>query len=72
MRRNVRYSKQPLTQGQLEFMRKNRGVVHPPTHRTPAAELPPLTPEERLQERLEARRQAKAWEEERAARARRG
>lgn len=46
-------------------MRKNRGVVAPPTRRTPK-EPPPLTPEERLHEHLEARRQTKSWDAERS------
>jgi hypothetical protein len=42
---------------------KKRGVVKPPTARTPSASLPPLTPAEALHERLEARSLQRMWDE---------
>lgn len=50
---------------QLALMRKTRGNPVPPTKRTPAPEDRTLSPEERLQERLEERRLRKSWDENR-------
>ncbi len=54
-----------LTDAQVGRMRKSRGVVKGPTVRTPAPELRPLSPEEKLQERLEERQLKRAWESNR-------
>ena len=44
---------------------RKRGFVKPPSARTPAASLPPLSQTEALHERLEERALNKAWEENR-------
>ena len=55
----------PLSIAQAALMRKSRGTPTPPKKRTPAPEDRPLSPEERLQERLEERRLRKGWDENR-------
>lgn len=52
-----------LTAPQRALMRKARGIPKPPTVRDPSTEMRELSPEERLQEHLEARRLRKAWDE---------
>lgn len=55
----------PLTLAQAALMRKARGTVQAPTRREPAAALRALSPAERLQERLEARRLESEWRQRR-------
>jgi len=53
----------PLTTAQAALMRKNRGKVQEPTRRSPAPDLPPLSPQERAQELAEERRFNAGWRE---------
>ncbi len=50
-----------LTRPQMGFSRKTSGIPTPPVERTPAAAQRPLSPEERLHERLEERRMSQGW-----------
>lgn len=52
----------PKSMAQAALMRKSRGTPRGPTKREPAAADRPLSPAEKLQERLEAKRLEKAWE----------
>lgn len=52
-----------LTNAQKAAFRKPRGTPASPTVRTPAPGLRELSPQERLDEKLEERRLRKTWDE---------
>lgn len=51
-----------LTDAQRSLMSLARGQVKGPTKRTPAVAVRELSPEERLQEHLEAKRLQRSWD----------